>query len=239
VEFGFNKASGRYTNLDNGRYVPRDLIFGALNEDTQQFRVKAEKLAQQLVDGKISTTTFSRRLREELKPVLTRSSALGAGGMDNLEGRQLSQLGNGARKAYASLKYLTDQIRAGELTPGQIAERAKRLSNNAYAAFHRAEQLSRAEGGFTLGWRHLSNGGKHCPDCPTHETGDYVPIEQIVPIGDACVCGGRCQCLIVYRKASAAEIAFLNGTGSLMERVIENQNSLIADEVGYPGLEPE
>lgn len=239
MEYGFNKKSGRYTDLETGRYVPRDLIFGALNEDTQQFRVKAEKLAQQLVDGKISTTTFSRRLREELKPVLTRSSALGAGGMENLEGKQLSQLGNGARKAYSSLKGLTDQIRAGELTPGQIAERAKRLSNHAYGAFHRAEQLSRAEGGFTLGWRRLSSGAKHCPDCPAHETESYVPIEEVVPIGDACVCGGRCRCSITYRKASAAEIASLYGDGSLIDRVIENQNELIAGDVGYPGLEPE
>ncbi len=237
MEFGFSKNSGRYTNLETGRFVPRDLIFGELNADVQRFTVRADRLAKQLTDGKISTTTFSRLLREELKPLLTRSSALGAGGMSQLEGKQLSQLGNGARKTYSSLKYLTDQIKRGELTPGQIAERARRLGSNAYSAFHRAEQLSRVEGGFLLGWRRLANAPRHCPDCPGLQTQGYVPIDQVIPIGDSCVCGGRCKCSITYKKATPREMAEFS-LGSLTDRVLSNQIEAMQDDRGYEGLKP-
>ncbi len=239
MAYGYSKNSGRYTNLETGRYVPRDIIFGELNGDVQQFRATAERLAQDLADGKITNTTFSRKLREALKPVITRSAALGAGGMIQLEGKQLSQLGNGARKAYSSLKYLTDQIRRGELTPGQITERARRLGNHAYGAFHRAEQISRVEGGFTLGWRQLSVSSNHCNDCPALETNGYVPVDEIVPIGDGCQCGGRCQCYIVYKKATAAEIEkFSLGSGAFLDRVVEHQKDKMRSEEGYRGLEP-
>jgi hypothetical protein len=239
MEFGFSKNSGRYTNLETGRFVPRDLIFGELNADVQRFTVRANRLAKQLTDGKISTTTFSRLLREELKPLLTRSSALGAGGMSQLEGKQLSQLGNGARKTYSSLKYLTDQIKRGELTPGQIAERARRLGSNAYGAFHRAEQLSRVEGGFLLGWRHLGFNINHCADCLTLRTQGYLPINEITPIGDGCVCGGRCHCQITYKKASPEEIArFTLGTGSFADQVLIHQVEVMQSEQSYDGLRP-
>jgi hypothetical protein len=239
MSFTFNKNSGRYTDLESGRYVPRDLIFGELNADVQRFRTTADRLSQEFLDKKISHTTYSRKLREALKPILTRSSALGAGGMGNLEGRQLSQLGNGAKSAYSSLKNLSDQIKAGELTAGQIAERARRLGNHAYAGFHRAEQISRAEGGFSMASRQLAGSGNHCNDCIAHQTQGYVPLDEVVPIGTNCVCGGRCRCQIYYRKASPSEIeAFVGASSSLIDRVMGAQRELMAESV-YSGFDIE
>lgn len=226
MAIGFNRNSGRYIDLTTGRFIPRDLVFGELNADVERFRVRAERLASQLTDGKISTTTYSRLIRESLKPLITRGTALGAGGMEQLQGRQLSQLGNNARRAYGSLKVLSDQIKSGELTPKQIAERSQRLANYAYQGFHRAEQLSRAEGGFTMGLRRLGFGVKHCPDCPGYETADWVPIEQIVPVGSGCVCGGRCKCTIAYRKGTRLEEGL---SGSLIDRVVGAQEAVMAD----------
>lgn len=225
TNIGFNKRAGAYVNLENGRFIPRDLVMGELNGDVARYRTKAAQLAERLANGEISNAKFSSELRDLLKPMLTRSSALGAGGMAELQGSQLGTLGAGTRAAYGSLRYLTQQISRGELTPAQIRERAGRIGNHAYAHFHRAEQLSRAQGGFSLGWRRLDPGSKHCPDCPTYATDGWVSISEIVPVGDGCVCNGRCRCAISYRKATPEEL-FMMGLGGgegLEEAVLASQ----------------
>lgn len=38
----------------------------------------------------------------------------------------------------------------------------------------------------------------NCPSCPNYEQRTPVPIDQIVPIGADCECGGRCRCQVAY-----------------------------------------
>lgn len=234
TNIGFNKSSGRYSNLDTGRFIPRDIVIGELNGDVERFRTRASALAQDLLDGKISNADFSRLLREQLKPMLTRSSALGAGGMAELTGSQLGTLGAGTKAAYGSLRYLTQQIQRGELTPGQIAERARRLGNHAYGHFHRAEQISRVQGGFALAWRRLDPGSKHCPSCPTYETLGWVSISEVTAIGDGCECGGRCRCQISYKKATTEELMMMGLEGSLEDAVLGKQARMQSESKRIP-----
>ena len=65
MAYGYSKGSGRYTNLETGRYVPRDIIFGELNGDVQQFRATAERLAQDL---QVSPTAEKRSLINTAPP---------------------------------------------------------------------------------------------------------------------------------------------------------------------------
>lgn len=224
MAIGFNKKAGRYIDTENNVFVSRASVLDALNTDVQNLSTKLERLQGRLAAGDISLTDFSRLARAEMKPVITRGAALGAGGMDQLQGRQLGTLGAQAKQAYGSLNKLTKQLANGELTLGQAMDRTRKLSNHALQAFHRAEQISRAEAGFNLGNRALAPGFKHCPSCPAHETGGWVPIQDIIPIGSACECGGNCKCVIRYRREILSD-----NRGNLAAKVMESQARVTKD----------
>lgn len=71
----------------------------------------------------------------------------------------------------------------------------------------------------------------NCPDCPGYETGDWVPIADIVPVGMGCICSGRCKCTIVYRKVPPAELPTApigSGTSDTMPPVGTGTSGTIA-----------
>lgn len=217
----FNPRAGQYRD-ESGKFIKRSEVVAALDEEVLQLQGRLARLQERLAAGEIDLSTFSRLARAELKPALSRSAMLGAGGREAFldSNRQIGTLGAQAKLTYGSLKRLTQQLANGELTLGQAIDRSRRLANFAVGAFSRAEQLSRVEHGFLLAERTLDPGSRHCPDCPALVSGGFVPIDQVTPLGMGCRCGGRCRCQIRYRRGSLKDLPDLspNLTQSVLDR---------------------
>ena len=224
----FNPRAGRYVD-EKKNFIKRSEVVAALDEEVLQLQNRLAALQSRLANGEITLEAFSRAARAELKPSLARSAMLGAGGREAFldSNRQIGTLGAQAKLAYGSLRKLSQQLANGELTLGQAMDRTRRLANFSVGAFSRAEQLSRVEHGFLLAERLLDPSSKHCPDCPAYETAGFVPIDQVTPVGMGCRCGGRCRCIIRYRRGSLAREAELSP--NLTQAVLDRQSAASSD----------
>jgi len=191
-------------------------------------------VAEQLLSNRISVAEAERQIADLIKPSVIRMTQLAAGGQKNLQqspfrSRYYGAAGAHLRRRYGSAAMLAQQISNGELTPNQVRDRIKRFSRVVYPAFDRADLLRRqTEQNHNEAKRDLAPGAKHCPSCPGHVTNGYIPIEEVVPRGHSCVCGGYCKCLVVTRFNPTLGMQNLLG-GTLQERVLNtaaNQSRL-------------
>lgn len=217
----FDRAAGVYRE-DDGAIVPRAKVLAELEKASMGLERRLEESMSKLVvselaraanpqkwersRNKYTIADFQKEAKQFIKDVTMQMALLGAGGRESADARIYGTAGAQLKKNYQALSRLGEQLAAGDLTTAQAIDRARRGSGGARQAFHRAEQIQRARDGFTEGWRRLAPGFKHCPSCPGYETGGWVPIADIVPVGMGCECGGRCKCQISFRKVPPAEL---------------------------------
>jgi hypothetical protein len=218
----FDRAAGGYRE-DDGAIVPRAKVLAELEKASMGLERRLEESMSKLVvselaraanpqkwersRNKYTIADFQKEAKQFIKDVTMQMALLGAGGRESADARIYGTAGAQLKKNYQALSRLGEQLAAGELTTAQAIDRARRASGGTRQAFHRAEQIQRARDGFTEGWRRLSPGFRHCPSCPGYESGGWVPIADIVPVGMGCECGGRCKCQISFRKVVPAELS--------------------------------
>lgn len=238
----FDRKNGVYRR-DNGQFIRRSELLSVVESSQKTLERKLEENMSRLVRSELARQAnpdkwqrskgayriedFQRDAKAIVKEGVMQMALLGAGGAESADARIYGAAGYQLRMAYASIGKLGEKLAAGELTTGQAIDRARRLSLGTRQAFHRAEQLQKARDGFTLAKRTLAPGFKHCNECPALESGGYVPISEIVPVGTACSCGGNCKCLVTFKKAGPGEID-LSG-GSLVEQVESGQVARTAE----------
>lgn len=235
MAYTYDATTGRY--LRDGTPVPRAEVLlevDRLYKTTEQrleeaaTRLKLSELQratnpqkwQKLADkGKAYTIAdFQREAKAILKPATMQAALLGGGGKNNADARLYGTAGYQLRQAYARIGTIGKQLENGDLTTAQGLANARNLALNTRQAFHKGELLARAKGGANEGWRRLDPGANHCPDCPTYATDSWIPIGDIVAVGDGCRCGGRCRCSVTYRYNPA-----LNPLSDLADLVLQEQ----------------
>lgn len=186
---------------------------------------------RELIDGQITSLSYFERVRESLKPSVIRMALLGAGGVNSATASVYGAAGSQLRKVYSQASSLIDAILEGRLTERQALQRSRDLSLSVNQIFHRTEQLQRASAGFQEAWRRLDPGSVHCPECISYSTGGWVSLEEVVPIGSSCSCGGRCRCTIAYRKVPS-------GGRSLQSSQILSRQIQLNQQRGEPEIDP-
>ena len=196
----YDTRSGAYIR-DNGVRVPKTQILSILPREQRILERKLENHTKQLLNGTIDPFTWERRVKSDLKQSHLKMVALGSGGKEGITARHKGQVGAALRQEYNLLFDFRKEIQRGKLSDKQVLARAKSYSRSVSQSYYRSEQLSRAQGGATLGRRVLDVNAKHCPQCPGYVTNGFVPIDEIVPPGTRCDCRGNCKCTVVYRVA--------------------------------------
>ena len=97
------------------------------------------------------------------------------------------------------LDRFADAIRTGaHLLGGRTEARAAMYADAAWQTAANTELASQQRHGTGEARRILGAAERHCVDCPGLADLGWVPIDEMVPIGDT-QCGGRCKCSIEYR----------------------------------------
>ena len=242
----FDRDAGVYRE-DDGAIVPRAKVLAELEKASMGLERRLEESMSKLVVSELARTAnpqkwersrnkytiadFQKEAKQLIKDATMQMALLGAGGRESADARIYGTAGAQLKKNYQALSRLGEQLANGELTTAQAIDRARRASGGTRQAFHRAEQIQRARDGFTEGWRRLAPGFRHCPSCPGYETGGWVPIADIVPVGMGCECGGRCKCQVSFRKVLPAELPTApigSGTSDTMPPVGTGTSGTIA-----------
>ncbi len=202
MPFSFDGRVGNYRDLDTGRITSRNTLLRIVDRDISSTERKIQTATKNLIAENLSLGNFQREMIALLKGSHIRSATLGAGGKDGLNNRILGATGRRLRQEYDALKNFVNQIERGELSEKQIIARAKSYARSAQIAFSTSELITRSANGALTAKRELDPDADHCDQCPQYDTnGEFVPIDQIVPLGVACECRARCRCRITYRFA--------------------------------------
>jgi hypothetical protein len=188
---------------DKGRYISNAEVLRLVDTEVARQETRLKGHARLLINGRIDIPEFQRRMANDMKLSAIRMAALGAGGVEGLGSRHYGKIGAELKKQYKFLAGFGDALVEG-LTEKQVLQRAGQYSGQSAIAFHSAQQITKISEGFTEGRRSLDEQSEHCVQCPEHSTyGSWVPIDEIVPPGTSCNCGGRCRCKVVFRRLSS------------------------------------
>jgi hypothetical protein len=182
---------------------------------------------------------FERNVAEITTAAILIVLLFAVGGVDNLRNKPrarafIRQVQSTIRGNSAAIRGTASRIATGGLTDKQLRAQARRRSLIAKQAYERQRILDEmTTQGHNEGRRFI--GSNHpCPDCPRHQRLNWVPIEEIVPIATACVCGGRCLCRIETRFNPVRAVQQI-GNGSLLDRVNRFEENLANTENEFLG----
>ena len=232
----YDPVTGRY--LIDGRPVTAREIEAVLEQESRENERKLLALLLLLVESRITLQEFQERVIGIVEPSTIRAMVLGAGGdqafrrnSQNREYlRQLRKQNEGLATGLASIGFA---MRAGQRTAGQVSNYLKRAARHPFQAHNESQTLTRLGGLPNEARRRLDPTADHCPSCPGYETDGFVPIEDIVPIGFACECGGRCRCNIVYRFNPLRALNNLGSGATLEDQVRARSENLDRVQADY------
>lgn len=183
----------------NGRAVSPETLSGwiATAADNAEQRMRA--IAQQYAEGKINHAEWVLQSKDEIRRGVRAMAQLANGG--GLDKRQLGMVGAAVKQQFGFLAEFANAVEAGDVLLDQsLVARAGLYGSNHFTVYQNFSLAREKQAGVKFAKRTLSMVAMHCPQCPTYQTPDFVPINKIKPIGTDCQCRARCRCRISYRK---------------------------------------
>lgn len=198
----YDRSSSSFRG-DKGRYISNAEVLRLVDTEVARQEARLKGHARLLINGRIDVPEFQRRMASDIKLSAIRMAALGAGGVEGLGSRHYGKVGAELKKQYKFLAGFGDALVEG-LTEKQVLQRAGQYSGQSAIAFHASQKITKESEDFTEGKRSLDEQSEHCKQCLEYSTsGEWVPIDQIVPPGTGCDCGGQCRCKVVFRRLSS------------------------------------
>lgn len=213
--YGFEYWVGRYRNITTGEWLYEPKIISLVDQEWRRLEGELGDILGELRRTQ-NLQEFQLAASQATRDSVLRSTALGGGGVEQLTERDYQVAQALVRQSQDSIAGLGEQIATGKVTLGQAGAKTAALARYSRQAYYQANLRQRVEAGALEAKRTLAGGAKHCPSCPGHATNGFVPIDEVMPIGSACECGGRCRCRITYRKARLPN-------QNLIEAVTQNQ----------------
>jgi len=199
-EFIFDKSVGRYRYKDSGKFAPEKAILNLSQKRINETKKEVKNLNDSLYDGSLNLEEWQRATSKKLKTLHIENSALGKGGLKNMNNRDYSRIGGTLKNEYKYLKRLSEQIKNGEITEKQARERINKFVKKSRFSFFESQKITKEEAGYKWMRRRLSI-AEHCPDCINYANAGWQPIGTLPQPTQACRCQANCVCYVEYSKS--------------------------------------
>lgn len=197
--YQFDPQSHRYRDVESGRFVKYAQVLEVVTSEVNRLEVRLKGHARLLASGKIDIAEFQIRMAQSLKESHLRNAAFGAGGVQQLTPSHYGKVGAQLKKQYKYLHGFGQDLAEGKLTKEGAIKRAGSYAKSARTSFFEAEFTSRGKVGF-YAKRLLDAQARHCQSCIGYQRLTWTPIQNVIPPGVDCECGGNCRCRLVFRK---------------------------------------
>lgn len=204
--FEWVESLHNYRSIETGKIVSRATVTSGLEAMMDASAVNMNTLTQSLIDGKISLASWQSSMMTEIKNVHVASAALSQGGWAQMTPSQWGETGQLIRQQYDYLRDYAKAI-ADDTQPldGQALVRSDLNADAANGTYWEIDKRGRITEGYDEARRVLvSNDGNNCDGCLEAAAEGWVPIDEVLPIGDA-ECQVRCRCEIEYRKSGESK----------------------------------
>lgn len=190
-------------------FVSYEDVLAYTDEYTDREGVNLIGLVGPLLAGSISLLGFQKEAADTLRRLHVGSAILGADGIENMKRDDWAMVqGQLKRQFYAGvdpktkrkfgLKHLSDEVVAGEVSAAKLRQRLALYARSGRLTAGEMRKRVAKRRGFNYGYRELTPGHKHCPECIYYASLDPVPLHQLVPKGVGCRCQNNCVCRIFY-----------------------------------------
>lgn len=207
MPYQFDPSSHRYRDTETGRFVKVADVTRLIDAEVNRLEVRLKGHARLLASGKIDIAEFQTRMALSLKESHLRNAAVGAGGVKQLTPTHYGKVGAELKKQYKFLNGFGQDLADGKLTPEQAIRRAGSYAKSAKTSFFQAEFTSRGKYGFYVK-RLLDAQSHHCASCISYQQLQWTLVQNVIPPGVDCECGGRCRCRLLYQKRTYAGLRF-------------------------------
>lgn len=209
--FKFDKSSQRYrfkTGDRAGQFVSQAKVRELIQARISKEEKRIERITVSLLNGGLTLPQWEDSMAKRIKELHIQSYLLGRGGVlqyDAMRDRQV--LNPIIQEQYIFLRRFSEAIKAGDLTEGQIKERARLYAGAAWQMKERGSAIAHSQANY-LFERNVLGGEQHvCTDC------EYLTFIGVVSIGrisqrkppGSRICLGNCRCHIEYYKERPAE----------------------------------
>jgi hypothetical protein len=200
--FNWDVARRRYISAETGRAVRADTVNRWLREIGEGARSRMQSITARLSRGEISNGEWQLGMLREIKNGQSAMAILARGGKQQMTASDWGRVGGRIRAQNRYFLGFSSDVVAGQQSEAQMLNRAAQYADALYATYQNAVALRERAAGVTMARRVLDAGAQHCEDCPALATEEYVPIDEIVPIGDT-ACQVSCRCTIEYQEPEA------------------------------------
>lgn len=83
---------------------------------------------------------------------------------------------------------------------GEVGSRARLYADATYSTYENSVKAREMDAGILSGRRVTEGDGNVCGDCLNAASEEYLPLEEILDIGDS-ICGNNCRCQIEFNYA--------------------------------------
>lgn len=133
----YDRASHRYRNTATGRYIgPRQMV-DLRDQFTDALRGRANDLAAQLADGRMTLQQWELAMRQQVKIAHVDQYVLGRGGRNAMTPADWGRVGRELRDQYGHLHRFAQDIAEGKLSAAQISARGRLYFDSATSSYER------------------------------------------------------------------------------------------------------
>jgi hypothetical protein len=218
----WDESIARYRDAETGRLVARSTIQNYVSESIATatsapsvvsggiISAGTDIYANLAASGLVTPEQFVDLMRGEIKREYIRQYLLGIGGRDQMTQADWGSIGGMLKEQYGYLNGFADALATGQLTEGQITNRARMYVNSAREAFNRADWKSHVKADFDEVRWVLNPQAENCPDCIELDAMGWQSIEDdpfdgCYPGSGCTICLTACMCLLDYRKSEEEE----------------------------------
>lgn len=133
----WNESLQRYRSTETGRFLGPRQMLELRDVFAQAQRARTSELAARLTTGEITATAWQGEMKGIIKQTYIDQYVMAKGGRAQMTQADYGRLGNMLRDQYKYLQGFESDIKAGKLSPGQIAARANLYVESSTQAYER------------------------------------------------------------------------------------------------------
>ena len=189
----FDKRTRRYTKPDGSPVTPaeqRQIVLSITGKASD----KLQKLTNSLIDGDITTAHWAVEMKEQVRNLHSSLGQLAHGGKSQMGPKQLGGMGAAIRDQNKYLNAFINEVENGLTLDGTVRARAGMYADAGWVTYERGIAMREKAAGMTEERSVLEEGAAHCDGCLVEAARDWVPIGELIPVGDRdCQAGDRCS----------------------------------------------
>lgn len=204
--YSWDKASGRFRNDTTGRYVSPTEVRAGVDVLVDYSADRLRSLAESYRDGSISIEAYRDGLFAEIKSVHIAASLAGYGGRNAMNASRWGHVGARIKSEYQYARgLLQDIIDGSQPINGRLTSRTAMYANAGRSTYEAVRGRERNEAGDKYE-RSVLHAQESCTECVTEASRGWVPIGELVPIGER-RCLSNCRCTMEYSRRARSNAA--------------------------------